>query len=105
MATKRGRVYVIDPRRGALLKRFSIGSTADARADFEGITTMASRIVMVASDGMLYEFSEGEDGERVGFVVHDTRLGKECEFEGVAFDIHAGNPRPAMQERRDTQAS
>jgi uncharacterized protein YjiK len=85
-----GRVYVIDPRRGAMLKRFSIGTSVDARADFEGITTMEGRIVMVASDGMLYEFSEGEDGERVGFVVHDTRLGHECEFEGIAFDSTRG---------------
>lgn len=85
-----GRVYVIDPRRGALLKRFSIGSAVDARADFEGITTMEGRIVMVASDGMLYEFSEGEDGERVGFLLHDTRLGHECEFEGIAFDSARG---------------
>jgi uncharacterized protein YjiK len=84
---ERGRVYVIDPRGGALLKRFTIGTTAgEARADFEGITIIEDRILMVASDGMLYEFAEGADGERVSFVVHDTRLGHECEFEGVAFD-------------------
>jgi uncharacterized protein YjiK len=88
---ERGRVYVIDPRGGALLKRFSIGNTAaDASADFEGITLIEGRILMVASNGMLYEFAEGEDGERVGLVVHDTRLGNECEFEGVAFDSAQG---------------
>lgn len=86
-----GQVYVIDPRGGALLKRFSIGSSdGDSRADFEGITVVGERIFMAASNGMLYEFAEGEDGERVGFVVHDTRLGKECEFEGVAFDSAQG---------------
>ena len=86
-----GEVYVIDPRGGALLKRFSIGVTGGAtRADFEGITVAGERIFMVASNGLLYEFAEGEDGERVGFVVHDTRLGKECEFEGVAFDFSQG---------------
>ena len=70
-----GRVYVIDPRRGALLKRFSIGSATDVRADFEGITTVEGRIVMVASDGMLYEFAEGDDGERVGLALeHDDGL-------------------------------
>jgi uncharacterized protein YjiK len=86
-----GQVYVIDPRGGALLKRFSIGATGgDTRADFEGITVVGERIFMVASNGMLYEFAEGAEGERVGFVVHDTRLGKECEFEGVAFDSTQG---------------
>jgi uncharacterized protein YjiK len=86
-----GQVFVIDPRGGALLKRFSIGASGgDTRADFEGITVIGERIIMAASNGMLYEFAEGEDGERVDFVVHDTRLGKECEFEGVAFDSTQG---------------
>jgi uncharacterized protein YjiK len=86
-----GQIFVIDPRGGALLKRFSIGSSGgDTRADFEGITVAGERIFMAASNGMLYEFAEGEDGERVDFVVHDTRLGKECEFEGVAYDSAQG---------------
>jgi uncharacterized protein YjiK len=86
-----GQVYVIDPRGGALLKRFSIGEAGgDTRADFEGITVAGERIFMATSNGMLYEFAEGEEGERVDFVVHDTRLGKECEFEGVAFDSTQG---------------
>ena len=60
---ERGRVYVIDPRGGALLKSFGIGNRdADASADFEGITVAQGRIFMVASNGMLYEFAEGEDG-------------------------------------------
>jgi len=86
-----GQVYVLDPRGGAMLKRFSIGaSSAETRADFEGITVVGERIFMVASNGMLYEFAEGDDGERVGYVVHDTRLGKECEFEGIAYDSAQG---------------
>ena len=86
-----GQVYVIDPRGGALLKRFSIGATGgETRADFEGITVAGERIFMVASNGMLYEFAEGADGERVEYRLHDTRLGKECEFEGVAFDSTQG---------------
>ena len=82
-----GRVYVIDPRRGVLLKHFTVGTAeGEAHADFEGITLAADRIFMVASNGTLYEFAEGVDGERVRYVLHDTRLGHECEFEGVAFD-------------------
>jgi len=45
---------------------------------------------MVASNGTLYEFAEGADGERVRYTVHDTRLGHECEFEGVAFEAATG---------------
>jgi hypothetical protein len=61
---------VIDPRRGVLLKHFAIGTAeGEARADFEGITLAAGRIFMVASNGTLYEFPEGEDGERVRYVL------------------------------------
>ena len=77
-----GNVSVLDPRRGVLLKEFSIG----AKADFEGITTGSGIIYMVASNGQVYAFREGANGQRVKYEMHDTRLGKECEFEGVAFD-------------------
>lgn len=77
-----GRVSVLDPRRGVLLKEFSIA----AKADFEGITTNSGIIYMVASNGQVYAFREGASGQRVTYELYDTQLGKECEFEGVAFD-------------------
>ena len=82
------RVFEIDYRRGAVVKQFWVGKES-LRADFEGITFAGNRFFMVTSKGLLYEFSEGADGERVDFELHDTRLGKECEFEGVAFDSTA----------------
>lgn len=88
-----GRITVIDPRRGVVLKRFALGaSSADMpRGDFEGITVANGGIVLLASNGTLHEFREGADGEQVPYTVTDTRLGKECEFEGVAFDSAAGS--------------
>ena len=77
-----GNISVLDPRRGVLLKEFSIG----AKADFEGITTGSGIIYMVASNGQVYAFREGANGQRVSYELYDTQLGKECEFEGVAFD-------------------
>ncbi len=47
-----GRISVIDPRRGVLLKEFSIA----ARADFEGITTTSVTIYMIDSNGEIYAF-------------------------------------------------
>lgn len=79
------RVFEIDYRRGTVVKQFWVGEQA-LQADFEGITYAGNRFFMVTSKGILYEFAEGADGERVEFQLHDTRLGKECEFEGVAFD-------------------
>jgi hypothetical protein len=43
-------------------------------------------VFLLASNGTLYEFREGGNGDRVDYTTHDTRLGKECEFEGLAFD-------------------
>jgi len=43
-------------------------------------------VFLLASNGTLYEFREGENGQRVGYITSDTHLGKECEFEGLAFD-------------------
>jgi uncharacterized protein YjiK len=77
-----GRISVIDPKRGVILKEFSIG----ARADFEGITMAHGLIYMMDSDGQLYVFREGASGARVPYQLLDTQLGRECEFEGVAFD-------------------
>jgi hypothetical protein len=82
---EQGRVVEIDYRRGVVLKHFFLGNTT-VRADFEGITVAGQRIFLLASDGRLFEFKEGADRARVPFTVHDTRLGHECEFEGVAFD-------------------
>jgi uncharacterized protein YjiK len=77
-----GRISVMDPRRGVLLKEFSIG----AKADFEGITYTSGTFYMVASNGQIYSFREGNAGQRVTYSLLDTRLGKECEFEGITFD-------------------
>ena len=79
-----GKVYEIDAKRGVVLKRFMLGK--GPQADFEGITQAGADLYMIASKGALYQFREGRNGESVPFKIHDTRLGKECEFEGVAFE-------------------
>jgi uncharacterized protein YjiK len=78
-----GRVYVLDARRGVILKRFTLSGAP--HADFEGITVAGGSIYMVASNGVLYEFAEGADGTSVPYRMHDMRLGHECEFEGIAY--------------------
>ncbi|HVF38910.1 MAG TPA: SdiA-regulated domain-containing protein [Gemmatimonadaceae bacterium] len=81
---EQGRVHVIDPRRGVVLKIFTVGEPA-ARADFEGITLAMGQIYLLASNGNLYQFEEGADKQHVRFTMHDAHLGRECEFEGVAY--------------------
>jgi uncharacterized protein YjiK len=78
----------IDYRRGVVIKHFFVGEK-DLYGDFEGLTCVGDRFFLLASDGTLFEFREGAEGERVDYTMHDTHLGKECEFEGVAYDSTA----------------
>lgn len=80
-----GEVWEIDYRRGVLVKEFSLGETR-VKGDFEGITIAHGAVYMLASNGKLYEFQEGENGAHVAYTIHDTDLKAQCEFEGVAFD-------------------
>jgi uncharacterized protein YjiK len=68
-----------------VIKQFTLGTPA-VHADFEGITVANDVLFLLASNGKLYQFAEGSNGSQVEYVVHDTRLRHECEFEGVAFD-------------------
>jgi uncharacterized protein YjiK len=79
-----GSIWVFDYRRGIILKQFHVGN--NIHEDFEGITIANGDIYLLASNGKLYQFQEGAEGAKVRFSRHDTDLGKECEFEGVAFD-------------------
>lgn len=82
------RITEIDYRRGVVIKSFFVGRK-DLFGDFEGLTCAGDRFFLLASDGTLFEFREGAEGERVDYTMHDTHLGKECEFEGVAYDSTA----------------
>lgn len=75
----------IDYRRGTLIKRFFVGMK-DLHGDFEGLTFADDRFFLLESNGTLYEFQEGAEGERVDYTAHDTHLGNQCEFEGVTYD-------------------
>ena len=80
-----GQVSELDYRRGVLVKQFTLGRNP-LLEDFEGIAIAGERMFLLASNGKLYEFREGANGDHVDYVIHDTHLGHECEFEGVAFD-------------------
>ena len=79
-----GRVYEIDPRTGILLKGFSLAG--GVRGDFEAITIAGTDIYLMRSNGKIYKFKDGADASQVAYSVYDTGLGKECEFESMAFE-------------------
>jgi uncharacterized protein YjiK len=79
-----GRVYEIDPRTGILLKGFSLAG--GVRGDFEAITVAGADVYLLKSSGKIYKFQEGADASWVPYSVYDTGLGKECEFESMAYE-------------------
>jgi len=76
------RITEIDYRRGTIVKHFVVAETGD----FEGLTYAGDHFILLTSNGVLFEFTEGENGERVDCTTLDLHLGKECEFEGVTYD-------------------
>lgn len=79
-----GRVYQIDPKTGIVVKRFML--QGDPTGDFEAIATVGPDIYLLESNGRLYQFQEGADGAHVPYTRYDTRLGRECDLEGLAYD-------------------
>jgi uncharacterized protein YjiK len=78
-----GKVYEIDPRRGFIIKSFLVGK--GLHGDFEGITLAGPDIYLLASNGNLFRFREGDNGTIVPYQKLDLHLKKACEFEGVAY--------------------
>ena len=83
-----GRIFEVDYRRGVVVKAFSLGPQLP-RDDFEAIDIVGERIFLLASTGAIYEFKEGTAGSQVVYERHDTGLGQDCEFEGLAYDSTA----------------
>src|SRR5882762_1411105 len=79
-----GRVSEIDPKTGILVRSFSL--LGNQKDDFEAIAIAGNDIYLMASDGKLFRFREGADGQQVQFMVFDPHLGKQCEFEGLAYE-------------------
>lgn len=79
-----GRIYEIDPKTGILLKGFSLSGMP--HGDFEAITIVGPDVYLLHSKGRIYKFKEGADAEQVPYAVYDTGLGKECEFESMAYE-------------------
>jgi uncharacterized protein YjiK len=80
-----GEIGVIDVDSERIVKAFALGPRP-ASADFEGIAVAGDKVFLLVSDGRLVETTEGEAGQRVPFTIHDTGLGKSCEFEGLAYE-------------------
>jgi uncharacterized protein YjiK len=82
---ERAFVYQIDWQQGRIVKAFAVGDPA-IRGDFEEIAIAGVDFYLITSDGVLYRFREGADGEHVAFEQFDTGLSARCEIEGLTYD-------------------
>jgi uncharacterized protein YjiK len=82
---ERAVVYQLEPRSGRVVKHFLLGRNG-VRGDFEGIAIAGERFFLVDSQGVLYEFREGNYGEVVAYRRTPTGVGDRCEVEGLAHD-------------------
>jgi uncharacterized protein YjiK len=96
---EKGIVWQLDPRTGRILKRFALASGPAMQpfmgkrpkgdivtGDFEDIQIVGERFFLLSSNGVLVEFREGRDGERVPYRAFDTGLSRSCELEGLTYD-------------------
>jgi len=98
-----GRVYEIDPRSGVLLEGFSL--IGNQKEDFEAITIAGDDIYLMASDGKLFRFREGADGQQVQFIMFDTGLKQACEFEGLTYEPDSTRLLMACKRIHDTPSA
>jgi len=92
-------IYEIDATNGRLVKAFAIGEPT-LRGDFEGIAVAGGEVWLLDSDGGLYSFVEGADGQRVAYERIKTGLVDECEFEGLTADARSGRLLLVCKESR-----
>lgn len=80
-----GIIYQIDPITAKIIKRFQLG-TWGIEADFEDIAIAEDKFFLITSSGMLYEFDEGSDQEKVKFKEIDLGFSSNFEIEGLCYD-------------------
>jgi uncharacterized protein YjiK len=96
---EKGIIWQLDPGTGRILKRFALAvgpglppfmgkrlKPDQVTGDFEDIQIVGERFFLLSSNGILLEFREGKDSERVPFRAFDTGLARSCELEGLTYD-------------------
>lgn len=82
---ERAVIYQLDYVNGRIIKQFSLGRLG-MRADFEGLAIKDRVFYLAESNGTIYEFPEGNDGDRVEFRTYRTGLSARYDIEGLCYD-------------------
>lgn len=82
---EKGTIYQIDPTTGKIVKLFQLGVWG-LEADFEDIAIVEDQFFLITSSGILYEFSEGSNLEKVKFKETNLGFSSNFEIEGLCYD-------------------
>ena len=82
---EKGIVYQINYKTGEIIKEFYLTRWAPEK-DFEGIAYANKKFYMITSDGVLYEFPEGQNKTAVDYKTYNLNLGIEYNIEGLCYD-------------------
>lgn len=76
-------IHEINLESGVILRSFAFGKPT-ATGDFEAAALMGDAILLMRSDGRLFEGEIREHGKRTRFNIYDTGVSDKCEVEGMA---------------------
>lgn len=93
-----GDIFEIDPSTGKIIKKFYLGSLLVVKGDFEDITYAKGKFYLVESNGKLYEFTEGNNGEFVKYNTYKTFLTGKNDVEGLCYDNETNSLLLACKE-------
>lgn len=77
-------IYELEISTGKVVKKFSLESPA-LKGDFEDLVILDSRFYLVESNGNIYSFREGEDGQTVDYQKIKTKLKSKNDIEGIQY--------------------
>ncbi len=96
-----GIVFEIDLAKGEVREAFELwDSRGRLDDDFEGIAVTGEHVYLLSSEGRVYEALEAGAEGRVPCLVYDTRLGRDYEFEGLAYEPATRDLLLAAKETR-----
>lgn len=87
---EKGIAYQINYKTGEIIKEFYLTRWVPEK-DFEGIAYANKKFYMITSDGILYEFPEGQNKAAVDYKTYKTGLTIEYNIEGLCYDSKANS--------------
>lgn len=80
-----GTIYEIDPAAGSVVKNWRLGPQK-VKEDFEGIAFNNGVFFLTTSNGDIYRFTEGTNGETVSYTTFTSGLSEKNNVEGLCYD-------------------